>query len=72
MGVNAMLLTRAFGPSEGFTVFKPKKSLMCHNSKRPGFCLNKAIGSTPAMSLQSTDGDFAKFSDLKWENPLAA
>jgi hypothetical protein len=34
MGVNAMLLTRAFGPSDGFTVFKPKKSLMCHNSKR--------------------------------------
>jgi hypothetical protein len=24
------------------------------------------------LTLQSTDGDFARFPDLKWENPLAA
>jgi predicted nucleic acid-binding protein len=31
-----------------------------------------ALAIEHGLTLQSTDGDFAKFPDLKWENPLAA
>jgi len=31
-----------------------------------------ALAIEHGLRLQSTDGDFAKFPDLKWENPLAA
>jgi len=31
-----------------------------------------ALAMEHGLTLQSTDGDFAKFPDLKWENPLAA
>jgi toxin-antitoxin system PIN domain toxin len=31
-----------------------------------------AIAIEHGLTLQSTDGDFARFPDLKWENPLAA
>ena len=31
-----------------------------------------ALAIEHGLTLQSTDGDFARFPDLKWENPLAA
>lgn len=31
-----------------------------------------ALAIEHGLTLQSTDGDFARFSGLKWENPLAA
>jgi uncharacterized protein len=31
-----------------------------------------ALAVEHGLTLQSTDGDFAKFRDLRWENPLAA
>ena len=31
-----------------------------------------ALALEHGLTLQSTDGDFAKFPDLRWENPLAA
>jgi len=31
-----------------------------------------ALAVEHGLTLQSTDGDFARFPDLKWENPLAA
>jgi len=31
-----------------------------------------AVAIEHGLALQSTDGDFARFPDLKWENPLAA
>jgi hypothetical protein len=31
-----------------------------------------ALAIEHGLTLQSTDGDFAKSADLKWENPLAA
>lgn len=31
-----------------------------------------ALAIEHGLTLQSTDGDFAKFAGLKWENPLAA
>src|SRR4029453_3694321 len=41
-GPIAVLLTRALGPSEGLTVFRPNTSFTCHSSKRPGCALNRA------------------------------
>ena len=29
-----------------------------------------ALAIEHGLTLQSTDGDFGKFADLKWENPL--
>lgn len=31
-----------------------------------------ALAIEHGLTLQSTDADFARFPDLKWENPLAA
>jgi uncharacterized protein len=31
-----------------------------------------ALAIEHGLTLCSTDGDFARFSDLRWENPLAA